>query len=439
MPWGTEFPTRVRAHRTAWSTELAALPGPPHREVWTSPGAQANAPALTASAELLTPTVKSGVVANLPASGDSFPHQFPWQFKGPDATMSAKAELLTPTVGVGPVPVDAPVLAASAELLAPEVSVTTEDVIVEAPLLTASADMPAADLVAVVEAPLLTASAAKNTFPYRFPRSFAPNGFLPPQLVAGADLPTSEASADLLPPTVSVGYTPAAPVATASAEVLTPSVSSGAAATVPVATASAELPTPSVIWTQPPVPVSYTTGSYALDVAALRSQGYTHIIRVVWGAGGGGAGSTFLANAEGGDAGTVVWDVLALASYPSLTALTGSVGTGGTAGGWGGSGGTGGNSTSVGNAGSGVPTLTGTGGSGGSGTGTTSGDAVSSGNANGGKDVTVGGQTFAGGGTASAGSNGNAPGGGGGAASSSFSAGRVGGRGQVDYYVYRDA
>lgn len=413
MPWGTEFPTRVRTHRTAWSTELAALPGPPHREVWSSPGAQANAPALTATAELLTPTAKSGVVAKLPASGDSFPHQFPWQFSGPGATLSAKAELLTPSVGVGPAPVAAPVLAASAELLAPTVSVTTEDVIVEAPLLTASADMPAADLVAVVEAPLLTASAARNGFPYRFPRSFAPNGFLVPDLVAGASLPTAEASADLLAPTVAVHYSAAAPTATATAEVPTPNVSSGVAATVPVAVASAELLTPSVIWDQPPVITPYTA-STTVDVSALRAAGYTDLVLVGIGGGEAGTNGSFITG-TGGKAGA--WNSLNinLAAYPDLTTLTITVGNGGAS-----NGADGAATTISGNGG--MPTLTCAGGSGGS--GAWNGQAAG--------NTTVDGDPYTGGsgGTGSSGSPGGEPGGGG-AGGPVFSAGAAGGKGRA--------
>lgn len=328
MPWGTEFPTRVRTHRTAWSAELAALPGPPHREVWTSPGAQANAPALTATAQLLTPAVKSGAVAHLPASGDSFPHQFPWQFGDPKATLRAKAELLTPSVGVGPVPVVVPLSSASAELLAPEVSVTTLDVVVEAPLLTASADMPQADLVAVVEAPLLEASARANTFPYQFPRSFAPNGLLLPELVAGADAPVSAASAELLAPGVSVGYAASAPMVTASASVPTPAVASGVAASAPMSTASASLLTPAVIWDQPPVVTPYTSAA-SIDVAALRAAGYTHVDLV--GVGGGASGQTgsgaFGGAGNGGKAG--VWNSITL-DLSTITSLqVTAVGSGG--------------------------------------------------------------------------------------------------------------
>ncbi|MDV7194277.1 MULTISPECIES: glycine-rich domain-containing protein [Mycolicibacterium] len=332
MPWGTEFPTRVRAHRTAWSTELAALPGPPHREVWTSPGAQANAPALTATAELLTPTAKSGVVAKLPATGDSFPHQFPWQFKGPNATMRARAELLPPTVGVGPVPVAAPTLVASAELLAPEVSVTTEDVIVEAPLLTASADMPAADLVAVVEAPLLTASAATNGFPYRFPRSFAPNGFLVPDLVAGASLPTSEATAELLPPAVSVNYSAAAPIATATADVPTPTVSSGAGAAAPLMSASAELLTPTILLPHDPEDATYTTpGTWTWNMPSWCRNG--DLVDLIMYAGGrGGTKGTSLGGSNGGAAGAIASTTLEVGTDIALgTSLTGQVGAAGAA------------------------------------------------------------------------------------------------------------
>lgn len=415
MPWGAELPARTRTHRAAWGSELAALAAPPHREVWTSPGAQVNAPALAATADLLTPTVKSSVVAHLPASGDSFPHQFPWQFSGPNATLSAKAELLTPTVGVGPAPVPAPTLAASAELLAPEVSVTTEDVLIEAPLLTAAADMPVADLVAVVEAPLLTASAATNGFPYQFPRSFAPNGFLVPQLVAEASLPTAEASADLVPPAVSLGYSPAAPIATAAAEVPDPTVSSGAAATVPVAEASAALLPPAVVWDQPPIGPTPYNANATVDVAALRASGYTHV--VLAGVGGGEAGTRGSAiTGQGGKAGSWNSAIIALAEYPALTSIAIVRGNGGSS-----SGGDGTATTFTGNSGSGMPTLTCAGGSGNTG-------ILAGGNAD---NITVDDDLYVGGtGSASAGGAGTTPGGGG-AGGNFFGAGGAGAPGRA--------
>lgn len=332
MPWGTEFPTRVRTHRTAWSAELTALPGPPHREVWTSPGAQANAPALTATAQLLAPAVKSGVVANLPATGESFPHQFPWQFSGPGATLSAKAELLTPSVGVGPVPAAAPILAASADLLAPTVSVTTEDVIVEVPLLTASAEMPTADLVAVVEVPLLTASAATNGFPYQFPRSFAPNGFLVPDLVAEASLPTAEASADLLPPGVSVNYSAAAPIATAAAEVPTPAVSSGAGMGAPLMGATAELLAPTVQLPHDPEDATYSTpGAWAWTMPSWCRVGDL-VDLIMYGGGRGGTKGTSLGGSNGGAAGAITSTTLEIGTDIALGAsLAGQVGSAGAA------------------------------------------------------------------------------------------------------------
>lgn len=415
MPWGTEFPTRVRTHRTAWSAELAALPGPPHREVWTSPGAQANAPALTATAQLLTPAVKSGAVANLPASGESFPHQFPWQFSGPGATLSAKAELLTPSVGVGPVPAAAPALAASAELLAPTVNVTTEDVIVEVPLLTASAEMPTADLVAVVEVPLLTASAATNGFPYQFPRSFAPNGFLVPDLVAEASLPTAEASADLLSPTVSLGYSPVPPIVTAAAEVLSPTVTAGAAASVPMATASASLLPPTVVWDQPPIGPTPYTANATVDVAALRASGYTHLVLVGVGGAEAGTSGTFITG-QGGNAGSWNNAIIELAAYPLLTTINIVRGNGGSS-----SGGDGTATTFTGNSGSGMPTLTCAGGSGNTG-------ILAGGNAG---NVTVDGDPYTGGtGSASAGGAGSEPGGGG-AGGNFFGAGGAGAPGRA--------
>lgn len=332
MPWGAELPARTRTHRAAWGGELAALDAPPHREVWTSPGAQVNARALAATADLLTPTVKSGVVAHLPASGDSFPHQFPWQFSGPNATLSAKAELLTPSVGVGPVPVAAPTLAASAELLVPEVSVTTEDVLVEAPLLTASAEMPTADLVAVVEAPLLTASAATNGFPYQFPRSFAPNGFLVPDLVAEASLPTSEASADLLPPAVSVNYSASAPLATAAADVPAPTVSSGAGMQVPVMGASASLLAPTVLLPHDPEDATYATaGTWTWNMPSWCRVG--DLVDLIMYAGGrGGTKGTSLGGSNGGGAGAIASTTLTVGTDIALGAsLTGQVGTAGAA------------------------------------------------------------------------------------------------------------
>lgn len=398
MPWGSELPTRVRTHRAAWGAELAALPAPPHREVWTSPGSQANAPAITASAELLAPAAASSAVAQLPASGDSFPHQFPWQFGGPNATLSAKAELLTPSVGIGPAPVAAPILAASAELLAPTVAVTVEDVIVEAPLLTASADMPTADLVAVVEAPLLTASASANGFPYRFPRSFAPNGFLVPQLVAEVPPPTAEASADLLLPGVSVHYAAAAPAAEATASLQTPAVASGVSAPIPMATASASLLTPTVVWDQPPVgPTPYTENA-TVDVAALRASGYTHLVLAGVGGAAAGTSGTFITG-QGGKAGSWNSTIIELAAYPSLTAISIVRGNGGSS-----SGGAGTATTFTGNSGSGMPTLTCAGGSGNTG-------ILAGGNAD---NITVDGDLYVGGtGSASAGGAGTAPGGGG--------------------------
>lgn len=415
MPWGTEFPTQVRTHRTAWSAELTTLPGPPHREVWTSPGAQANAPALTATAQLLTPAVKSGVVANLPATGDSFPHQFPWQFGGPGATLSAKAELLTPSVGIGPAPVAAPTLAASAELLAPTASVTTDDVIVEAPLLTATAELPNADLVAVVEAPLLTASAATNGFPYRFPRSFAPNGFLVPQLVAEVPLPTAEASADLLPPGVSVHYAAAAPTAEATASLQTPEVASGVSTTVPAATASARLLTPTVVWDQPPIGPTPYMANATVDVAALRASGYTHLILA--GVGGGEAGTSgTVITGQGGKAGSWNSAIIELAAYPSLTTIAIVRGNGGIS-----SGGDGTATTFTGNSGSGMPTLTCAGGSGNTG-------ILAGGNAD---NITVDDDLYVGGtGSASAGGAGTAPGGGG-AGGNFFGAGGAGAVGRA--------
>lgn len=332
MPWGAELPARTRTHRAAWGSELSALAAPPHREVWTSPGAQVNAPALAATADLLTPTVKSSVVAHLPASGDSFPHQFPWQFSGPNATLSAKAELLTPTVGVGPAPVPAPTLAASAELLAPEVSVTTEDVLVEAPLLTAAADMPAADLVAVVEAPLLTASAATNGFPYRFPRSFAPNGFLVPDLVAEASLPTAEASADLLSPTVSVNYSAAVPIATASADVPTPSVSSGAGVAPPMMAATAELLAPTVLLPHDPEDATYTTpGTWTWNMPSWCRVGDL-VDLIMYGGGRGGTKGTSLSGSNGGAAGAIASTTLTVGTDIAVgSSLTGQVGAAGAA------------------------------------------------------------------------------------------------------------
>lgn len=566
MPWGSELPTRVRSHRTAWFDELTTLDRPPHREVWTGT-MQANASAASAVAVVKPPSAVSSAVAHIPSSGDSFPHEFPWQFGDPKGSAAARAQVLTPNVGVGPNVAEAPlvtavagaavpgvtsgatvhmpdgaggqfpwqfphqfadptasvtasatavapvvtvdalvtavlitasagviapdvlsgvaasiavitaaanalapsvtsdtaltvpvatasadattpqatsgasvaglVAGASADVTAPDVSVTTVDFTVEVPVVTASAVVADAELVAVVEVPVATASAESTGFPYEFPYSFTPNGAIAPTVFvdASVSVPVVGAAGAVSAPTATSGVTGTPPVAAASGAGTAPSGTTDAAAAVPAAAASATAETPAVDFTMPPVVTPYTaTGAYSYDVAGLRSLGYTHIDRIVLGAGGGGGGSTFLANAKGGSAGTFAWDTIALADYPSLTTITGTVATGGTAGPSGGAGGTGGNSTAT---GAGIPSLTGSGGAGGSGTGTTSGAAVSSGNANSGKDVSLNDQTYAGGATASAGSNGNTPGGGGGAASSSFSAGRVGGNGQVWFCARR--
>ncbi|MES5383833.1 hypothetical protein ABVN64_30010 [Mycolicibacterium conceptionense] len=422
MPWGTEFPTRVRAHRTAWSTELAALPGPPHREVWTSPGAQANAPALTATAELLTPTAKSGVVAPLPASGDSFPHQFPWQFGGPNATMRARAELLPPTVGVGPVPVAAPTLAASAELLTPEVSVTTEDILVEVPLLTAAADMPVADLAAVVEAPLLTASAATNGFPYQFPRSFAPNGFLVPDLVAGASLPTAVASAELLPPSVAVNYSAAAPIVSATADIPAPTVSSGAGAGAPLMSAGAELLMPTILLPHDPEDATYTNpGAWAWAMPSWCRNG--DLVDLIMYAGGrGGTKGTSLGGSNGGAAGAIVSTTLTVGTDIALgVSLAGQLGAGGAA-----NSGNGGNTTctTLGLTAAGATTETG------------SGNGGSPGNRTQGTRTVTGGIGGTGSSTGTGGA-GTQPGAGGGGGGSRFFVGQNGGPGGAGLVAIR--
>lgn len=363
MPWGSDLPTRVRTHRAAWFNELTALNKPPHQEAWKPRGTQANIPAAAASASMPAPSAKSSVVAHMPATGDSFPHEFPWQFATAHGSMAAHAEMLAPSVGVGVPVVSVPTMSATAAMFAPSVSITTIEVLVEPPAMTATAEMPPVDMAAVVQVPVMQASAATNGFPYQFPRSFAPNGMHTPTV--SADLFISvvlmTASAGATAPDVLATMSVAAVVMTAAASASVPLAASGAGAGLPIGAGTAEMPTPTIIWTQPPVTTPFVSNG-TFDVAAARAAGYTHLDLVPLGGGGAGNGGGAGFNVGGGGgAGAFGTATIALADYPALTTLNVIVGAAvsGPSSGVGSNG----NASSV--SGSGIPTVTGAGGTGG--------------------------------------------------------------------------
>lgn len=141
------------------------------------------------------------------------------------------------------------------------------------------------------------------------------------------------------------------------------------------------------------------TADGTFNVAAVRAAGYTHLILVgVGGAEAGANGSAFITG-RGGKAGSWNNVTIDLAAYPSLNSITITRGNGGATNGADGTA-----TTFVGNAGSGMPTLTCAGGSGNTG-------ILAGGNAG---NVTVDGDPYTGGtGGVSIGSAGTAPGGGG--------------------------
>ncbi|MFV8136430.1 hypothetical protein ACNQR7_02545 [Mycolicibacterium senegalense] len=228
MPWGSELPTRVRTHRAAWFDELTGLDRPPHREVWTGT-MQANAATAIAVAEAFAPTASSSAFAKLPAGGDSFPHQFPWEFGDPSGTATAVAEVLLPQVGIGPNVAEPPTAAATADALAPEVRSG-----------------------ALVRLP----DGAGGQFPWQFPHQFNPptatvtaaaEAFVP-QLLAGAvvEAAVAAATAGALAPSVVSGVAVTLVLCEAIAAAIEPAVSSGASASVPAADASAGALQPTV-------------------------------------------------------------------------------------------------------------------------------------------------------------------------------------------------
>jgi len=122
MSWSSELPSRPNLSGIGW---YAGLPArrivQSYHVVWTSDRAQASIPRALATAALVGPGIASSATVYMPASGDSFPHEFPWEFVTERGSMLAKASMFAPAVGIGPNAYQVPLIGAAAEMYAPSI------------------------------------------------------------------------------------------------------------------------------------------------------------------------------------------------------------------------------------------------------------------------------------------------------------------------------
>lgn len=438
MAWGPAPPEGVELpHKTSWS-DGAALVDPKHGLAWTGIKKVA-VPVMAATAVLAAPTATSGVRVNMPSSGSILPLPLPFEL-GPYASMHAQGVMPAAIMGNGTNTVVAPRMGATAEMptAAPQTSYTVEmpaantlpaplpfplgnlasmhasagladpqrSMTANVPMMEASAMMPEATPAApvgyVVEVPVMRVSGTggdKLPNPLPFPLVL-PQGMLIPDITSGvsATIPRLSASGDIVDPTATSGVSVPSPRMGSSSQLRTPAAIVDVVVGVPRMASTATAPTPTANYTLPDLTDTYTANA-SINVSALRSTGYTHLVLVgVGGAEAGNNGSTFITG-QGGKAGSWNNTTIVLASYPSLTTITVTRGNGGASNGADVTA-----TTFVGNAGSGMPTLTCAGGSGNTG--------ILAGGSPG--NTTVDGDTYTGGsGSASTGGAGTAPGGGG--------------------------
>ncbi|MEZ5152142.1 hypothetical protein [Rhodococcus zopfii] len=204
--------------------------------------AMIDAPVLTSSLVLPTPTVRAGatIAAPLLLAGVQVPTPVPGGGGGVDApVLGATVVLLAPTVQAGAT-INAPVLSSAVELLAPGVGVDVAGT-VNAPPMTVMVELlpPQVQVPATVEAPVLTLATALNV----------------PEFHAGAAIaaPVLQVATGLLAPTVGAGATVAAPALGVTAQLLAPEVRAGATIAAPVLEIAATMPAPVVAAVEPGV------------------------------------------------------------------------------------------------------------------------------------------------------------------------------------------